>query len=1146
MGKQLALLVVVIVVLAWIISMNLFSPKLTGYAVYSTTTTETNLVYGDNSTGLNIGSNATSYTWTYVRDGARHTINENSQARIIWNYDFNTTYNETQPAKINITFLCITIENEFFNISIYNYNTLSWDYLAQASSTHPICQNISAAISWSDANLTHYVNSSDGRMMLLLEDLDQSGTAATLRVDYLDINVTVSPLFDDWMSLTNATNNSIANGLNWTRTDSINVSTHWNASSVSVIDGALVLNDSNSGITGTFNASESSYIFGFSGNWTNYTLNFSNTSMFMVGGNYTVRIKSWDSFYQQNISAGMAWFGLQSYATVSEAGHNETNNSIVEGMPVELYCRVVDVNSSYQIKGYNVSFYNDTGYIGSNLTNSSGWAVYDYIPTAVNSTIICNITDQSGIFYFASGDNEQNLSLQIVNDTSPPIINSVRFRYRNATTNRTNLYANLSIIVNVTENLTDTTRVTAVHMITHYPDSTIVTTSLMQNSSSNDLWYTYFNATAADMPINMSGNYGVNITAYDLTGNVVWVDWINFANTNFTASNTFNVTLTDYAGNTTSYNRGEGLALYTLDVNGFVMSNVNWTVNITMYGRHKTSLPDANDATNRTYFILPNGSVGNWTIEVLNVTDSLYGVNTGTENFSFYVSSTLYPYFLYPLYQNRAYAISSTIADTGIKARINLSRNVTTDYNLSVNFTYPGQVSKILSREDSTTVYSNISGWSITVPDTYGTSFHLYLNASDSYNNTGSTTLTMRTVSQPVIIDDSGGGGSGSGVAGDAGANCTCEWQSIGCGPLFGECPAGTDYQVLVCDPPACRNDSRCFVTAVCSLVMAFNITAEETDFNLPSGENKTLKITLQNTGEANLTLDVNVEKSCCELSFMQRNISLTVGSSQDLLLKLHSSLLESPGSHNVTLNARIGSLKKSIAFNIIITRNRLFDDIEDLKVDLSGLEHRIAEFKTSGLWTGELEALAAQARQAIQEADRSIADDQLASAKQSKKAASADIDSVKDILASLEVQKALLDNKWWLLFAVILIVAVYYALFRIMLPLHRLSKEMKILSTREKEMVAKRKEIEVQYFQGKLNKATFQKMLVGEQGKILSVRAKTTEKVSERKHLIKKRLSPISILGWLSSGLVWVIRKIIDGVQRIKRKKQNQSKSNQ
>ncbi|MCP4259343.1 MAG: hypothetical protein GY774_17810 [Planctomycetes bacterium] len=651
MGKQLALLVVAMVVLVWIIGTNLFSPKLTGYAVYSATTTVTNLVYSDNSTGLNIGSNATSYTWTYVRDGARHTINENSQARIIWNYDFNTTYNETQPAKINITFLCITIENEFFNISIYNYNTLSWDYLAQASSTHPICQDISSVISWSDTNLTHYVNSSDGRMMLLLEDLDQSGTAATLRVDYLDINVTVSPLFDDWMSLTNTTNNSIVNGLNWIRTDSVNVSVHWNASSVSVIDGALVLNDSNSGINRTFNASESSYNFGFSGNWTNFTLNFSNTSMFIVGGNYTVRMKSWDSFYQQNVSTSMAWFGLQSHATVSEVSHNETNNSIVEGIPLELYCRIVDSNSSYHVSGYNVSFNNDTGFIGSNLTNSSGWAVYDYIATAVNSTITCSITDQPGIFYIASADNEQNLSLQIVNDTSPPIINSIRFRYRNVTTNHTNLYANLSIIVNVTENLTDATRVTAVQVNTHYPDNTIVTAGLTQNSSANDLWSMYFNTTAVGMPINLTGNYGVNITAYDLAGNNVWADWINFANTNFTASNMFNVTLADYAGNTTIYNRGEGLALYALDVNGFVMGNVNWTVNITMYGRNETSLSDANNATNRTYFILPNGSVGDWTIEVLNVTDSLYGINTGSENYSFDVSSTLYPYFLYR--QNR-------------------------------------------------------------------------------------------------------------------------------------------------------------------------------------------------------------------------------------------------------------------------------------------------------------------------------------------------------------------------------------------------------------------------------------------------------------------------------------------------------------
>jgi hypothetical protein len=1130
MGKQLALLVVAVIIIVFAFGINVFPPRFTGYAIYSSTTIETNLVSGENGSGLNVGSN-TSYwnAFLMLYDSGYHTIVEPAQGRTIWNYDFSTIYNDTQPALINLSLFGISGDQELFNISIYNYDTLSWDYLVATSVYWPTTAEISTVLSWQDMNLSHYVNGSDGAMMILLEDKDQSGSSNTLRIDYIDINVTVSPLSDDWMSLTNATNNSIANAENYTRTGSmVNASAHWNASSVSVVDGAFVVNDSNTGLVRTFNVSESPYSMGFDGNYTNFTMNFSNTSLFLVGGNYTVWMKGWDSFYQQNVSSERVWFGLTGHANVSNATHNESGGSIVQGMQVELACRVLDSNSSWQVDGYNISFYNDTGYVGANVTNASGWAVLDYTVTDVTSTITCNITDESGLYYLAGPENERNVSLLVTNDTSAPIVNSISLSYRGLATNKTSLYSNLNVVVNVTDNQTNATSITSVYISAAYPDSKTVTRLMTQNSTETDLWFIIFNTTNDDMPINATGIYGINITAYDLASNLGWADWTNAANTNFTGNSTLNVTLSGHIDNSTTYNRGEGLVLYARDVNGLIMSGVNWTVNITRYGEAEVSLAAADDASNRTYFILPNGSVGNWTIEVIDVSDSVYGANIGSRNFSFLVSKTIYPYFLNPLYPNRQFSISSSIAHTSIKASVNNSRDMPQTYNMSVNFSYPtGSVSKIFSQEGATGVYSNMSSsWSITAPASYSTNFQLKLNASDPYNNTGSTILTMRTASAPTNNDGNGGSSSSSGGSGiDTSTNCTCEWESVGCGPLFGNCTQGYEYQTLKCEPSGCRNDTRCFQTSICNLPTGFNMTSDATNIELPSGENATLKVTFANTGGTNISIQINVEKSCCSVPFAEKTITLTPESVKDVLLPLHARLLETPGFHNVTVTASIGSLEKSIAFNIRIFRNQLFDDIDALKSELDDIDARISEYKGTGLMTGGVESLSTQARQAISGAEMDIDNDRIENAISNKEAASLGVASVKNQMLFLEAQKFAFDNKWLLLLAVIVLVIVYYMTFQVMLPLRRLSKGVKSLATREKEMVKKRKEIEMQYFQGKISEQTFKEMLVKTQDTLLGTRGKSATSIDERRQLIRERLSPKGILKWVFGGPLRVAR---------------------
>lgn len=99
---------------------------------------------------------------------------------------------------------------------------------------------------------------------------------------------------------------------------------------------------------------------------------------------------------------------------------------------------------------------------GEAPVSTAFWAVgmssqsYTETSTAVtNYTIICNITDQLEILYNASENNSQSLTLEIITDSVAPVINSLQFQYRGLATNTTNLYANMTILLNVMDNDTD-------------------------------------------------------------------------------------------------------------------------------------------------------------------------------------------------------------------------------------------------------------------------------------------------------------------------------------------------------------------------------------------------------------------------------------------------------------------------------------------------------------------------------------------------------------------------------------------------------------------------------------------------------------------------------------------------------------------
>ena len=109
---------------------------------------------------------------------------------------------------------------------------------------------------------------------------------------------------------------------------------------------------------------------------------------------------------------------------VSPASIQETNSTT-------MHCKVIDSNSSSAIQGMVVNFWikNSTSstynYLGSNLSDSSGWANYTFVVNVADSYVVmCNITDNATLRYNASSDNfgTANLNVVVGEDVTPPRI----------------------------------------------------------------------------------------------------------------------------------------------------------------------------------------------------------------------------------------------------------------------------------------------------------------------------------------------------------------------------------------------------------------------------------------------------------------------------------------------------------------------------------------------------------------------------------------------------------------------------------------------------------------------------------------------------------------------------------------------------
>ncbi|MBN2251837.1 MAG: hypothetical protein JW724_07175 [Candidatus Altiarchaeota archaeon] len=172
------------------------------------------------------------------------------------------------------------------------------------------------------------------------------------------------------------------------------------------------------------------------GNWTNHTVQTNST---WLRGGHMIRILADDSFNNWNTSLPYLNFTVWSGAEVASSLLDP--DRISQGASATMKCLVRENDTLNPIGGYTVSFYNSTSFLGTAVTNATGWAVHEFSDYSIGEeNITCNITDWSAEYYNATAAKWKK-NVLFTTETNPPWYSNV------SPQNNTNVYKNDSTVL---------------------------------------------------------------------------------------------------------------------------------------------------------------------------------------------------------------------------------------------------------------------------------------------------------------------------------------------------------------------------------------------------------------------------------------------------------------------------------------------------------------------------------------------------------------------------------------------------------------------------------------------------------------------------------------------------------------------------
>jgi hypothetical protein len=985
---------------------------------------------------------------------------------------------------IDVTCKYNELEGYVNYVYIWYYNGSNWTNIQNFTNTSVAVNN------YFNVSTVFNLNSSEGEHRVrCIYSLNMSGKGmipnqcANSTYSYIydndDVNFTVtSHLTYDFWNLTNYTTGAnISSGQNFTRIDIINVYAQWNK----IINNFWVNHDGN--------GSSVNYSMSSSSNWTNYTLNFSNGTEFSRTGNITVStIYANDTTSATNNTSPSLFFYLWGFSKIDQITLNQT--TLYNNTPVRTFCKAIDNITNQGLNSSNVSFYGNDNFLNWSLTNSSGYANLSFVVNATslpsNYTVKCNITNEPSLNYNASSDNLNSTNISVLNPYEIQVGN-VWFNYSGITTNKTNLFTDLTIYANVT----DDWRVSTVLANLSYPSTIIINLSMIGDNSSAD-WHVWNYTFNSQYPLNASGNYTVRVIANNSNGISNSSNFLTFY-----VNNTYDVNLST---NYSIYNRGENITVQIWDVNNFSVYDLNWTVNLTKFNQ-TPNITNPNN-TNYTYTIANDDPEGNYTLFV-NVSKNN---NTANNSWNFSVSKNL-TIAISTSPSSSPSKNSNVIASASLYNARGELYNSSTNANITcANTMYP------LNFSSGQASYTCVS------PNDYSTPFNITINVTDDYNNSGENYTTLTTAAQEVAYVPSGGGGGPA----------TVETKKCSDNTSYNQCSSKRPFYCLNgnltqnCSICGCSPGYSCQPSGSCILTKEedFNFTIEAAEVEIEQGKDTTIMGHLSNTGNTILSLMsfLNVSENCCNVS-IPSSFTLNEKEEKEFEIKVHVPLTTNVSDYNIKIGIGTAYFKKEKTIKVIVLKSPYYDYLSQIEAALANLEKEIQEYKKSGINVGNAEALVEQAKLTLRNANSSISSDQVNVLANSISDLKNNINYVSTSLTLLRGQRFLSQNSWLIILLIISSILTIYFVPEVFIPLNKVEKEIKRLRNEEKNLVSSRVETEKQYFLRKIDENTFSKIMITKQDNILKLRGTIHERENDRTKILT-RTHPKEIAKWFASGI--------------------------
>jgi len=221
-------------------------------------------------------------------------------------------------------------------------------------------------------------------------------------------------------------------------------------------------------------------------NWTNHTL--ATTPLWTLGG-HVAKLAASDE--QGNWNDTLAYLPFTVWGLARITGSTISDVLLNVSDTTTLACRIQDVTADpdEDLAGYIVTFTNGTGLLGTNTTNSTGWAFWTYNDTTPGSeNFTCSISANATRHYQTDSQNSTSYTLTTSERSAP--------------------FAN-----NVSANVT----------IAHKGDTV----------SLDALWHDDFQLDTVLLAVNASGSWS-NVSSLPLAGTLAWANFSYVIPDNFT------------------------------------------------------------------------------------------------------------------------------------------------------------------------------------------------------------------------------------------------------------------------------------------------------------------------------------------------------------------------------------------------------------------------------------------------------------------------------------------------------------------------------------------------------------------------------------------------------------------------------------